>query len=252
MTNTMLLYKNVTALSRDEHRKLRLRPAEGFAFAAATHWLPVAGAEFYAAARAYPIMFVNETAGDRTEISPILLVGLEAGHNDYVDNKQQWRAETYLPAFVRRYPFVLATAPEQTSEFTVCFDATSKAFSENEGQPLFGDDGSASALLNEVIAFMNGFTTEMTRTRRFVEELKRLDLLETRSAQIRSPDGGLFNLQDFLIVSEEKFGKLEAEDLAALHKEGFLGWVFAHLMSLGNLPELLKLHQTRKRLEKMN
>jgi hypothetical protein len=249
MANTMLLYQNVTPLSREAHRRLKLKPVQGFFFAAQTHWLPIAGAEFYQAARSYPIVFVNETVDGKDEIAPILLVGLEQGHNDYVDDKRQWKPDTYLPAFVRRYPFVLAVTPQKESEFTVCIDAASDALSETEGQPLLGSDGSPTPLLNELMGFMNNYAAEMRRTRRFVDAIKKLDLLEKRSAQIRAPDGSQFNLKDFLLVSEEKFAKLGAQELADLHKEGFLGLLFAHLMSLGNLPMLFDLHRARKKLE---
>lgn len=246
MSNVMLLYKNVTALSRDEHRNLRLKPVEGFAFAAQTHWLPVAGAEFFQAARSYPIMFVSDNADETDQITPILLVGLELGTNEYVNNAKQWKQDAYLPAFIRRYPFVLAGKPEKGSELAVCFDASFEGLNKNEGRPLFNEDGTNSALLNEALQFMQDFTREMERTRRFVDELVKLDLLEKRSAQIRASDGAVFNVQDFRTISEEKLAALKPATLAALHKEGFLGWIFAHLMSLGNLPGLLELHRKKK------
>jgi hypothetical protein len=242
----MLFYRNVAVLSRDEHRGLKLKPVEGFAFAARTHCLPVAGAEFYQAARCYPILFASEIKNGEREIVPILLVGLDPGHNEYVNKALQWKVSAYLPAFVRRYPFVLAETPNKGSELTVCFDRDFEGFNEVEGQPLFNNDGSPSVLLSNAMQFMNWFNQEMARNRHFVEALVRLDLLDKRSAEIRSAAGDLFNLQDFLMVSEDKFAKLKASDLASLHEAGFLGWIFAHLMSLGNLTMLFDMRQARR------
>ncbi len=247
MANVMLFYKNTTVLNREEHKNLKLKAVEGFGFAENTHWLPVAGVEFYQASRHYPIMFVSEGTGDKEVVTPILLVGLDHGNNAYVDKDHKWKADAYLPAFVRRYPFVPANADEKKNdEFMVCYDAAFAGFNTKEGMPLFNEDGTETDLLKGAVQFLLGFNNDMQRTRTFVEELRKLDILEKRSADIRNASGATFQVQDFLVVSEEKFAKLTGPQLEKLHKEGFLGWVFAHLMSLANLPTLLDLHLARK------
>jgi len=97
-----------------------------------------------------------------------------------------------------------------------------------------------------MLQFMNGFNVEMERTAAFVRELTRLNVLVKRSADIKSASGSTFQVQDILVVDETAFSKLSGEDLELLNKSGFLGWIFAHLMSLGNLPALFDLHLTRK------
>lgn len=246
MSNVMLLYKQVIALSRDDHKNFKLKPVEGFEFAAETHWMPIAGAEFSHAARHYPIVFVGE--GDN--LRPILLMGLELGHNDYVGKGGAWKRESYLPAFVRRYPFVLADTGAKGKELTVCFDAAFPGWNETEGRELFTADGNNSGFLDEMLQFMNGFNAEMERTAAFVRELSRLNLLEKRSADIKSASGATFKVQDILVVEEQALAKLSGADLETLNKSGFLGWIFAHLMSLGNLTALLDLHLARKAVEK--
>lgn len=247
MSKSMLLYKNITVLSREQHKALKLKTVEGFGFAADTHWLPIAGAEFYQAARYSSIVFVSEGPIGRETITPILLTGLEAGRNDYVSKDGKWKENTYLPAFVRRYPFVVAAQDENADELTICFDAAFSGFNKEEGTPLFNEDGTNSALLDEAIQFMTGFNVEMKRTREFAELLLELDLLERRSAEIRSNSGEVFHIQDFLLVNEAKLAKLTGDQLANLNEKGFLGWVFAHLMSLGNLPDLLSIHLSNKK-----
>lgn len=98
-----------------------MKAIEGFEFAAHTHWLPVAGVEFYQAARSFPIMFASEGEGANEKVTAILLTGLERGSNDYISEDMKWAPNTYLPAFIRRYPFVLATSQEKTDDFMVCF-----------------------------------------------------------------------------------------------------------------------------------
>ncbi len=250
MSTTMLFYKNVTALSRDSHKKLKLDPVNGFDMAANTHWLPVVGGEFYQASPHYPIVFAAETKEGAEVITPILLLGLEAGHNDYVAKDMSWKAGTYLPAFVRRYPFVLASTDQASKDFTICFDKDFAGFNEKKGKELFNKDGSNSEFLDETIKFMNGFTVEMERTKEFVALLSKFQLLEKRNAEITSSTGASFKVQDFHVVSEAKLAKLTGEELVELNQKGYLGWIIAHLMSLANLPKLLDMHLANRKSAK--
>jgi hypothetical protein len=236
MTTSLLLYRQITALNRDAHRQLRLRQVEDASFAASTHLVPLAGVEFFQAARHYPILFVGEGAN----ASPIALLGLKAGQNGFVDPSGQWQRNAYVPAFVRRYPFVLAQNGEEN--FTVCFDREFSGWNEQEGQALFDAEGKNSAYLEEMIRFLHNFTAEMERTRQFVAKLVELDLLAPRSLRLSNSDGESFVLSDFAAVDEEKFLKLPDKKLLALNKAGFVGWVYAHLMSLGNANALFERH----------
>jgi hypothetical protein len=149
--------------------------------------------------------------------------------------------------FLRHYPFLLAgPAPGQGDALTLCFDASVAELNESEGHALFNQDGSNSEFLDELTRSMNDFRLELTRTRAFAAELERLDLLETRSATIRNAANAVFELRDFLVVSDTRFAVLDADSFAHLHRQGFLGWIYAHLMSLANLPTLLDLHLAGK------
>lgn len=141
-----------------------------------------------------------------------------------------------IPAFVRRYPFVLAQ--DDANNFTVCFDAAYEGWSQGEGRELFADEGSNSAFLEEMINFLQNFSAEMERTRRFVLKLEELGLLAKRTLQLTHASGETFVLSDFQAVDEEKFLALDDAQVLELHKAGFLGWIYAHLMSLSNANRL--------------
>lgn len=237
---TLLLYKDIKALNRDEHRALKLRPAENAAFAASTHLVPLAGLEFFQAARHYPILFI----GEGEQLMPVALLGLQAGDNGFLGTDLQWRANTYVPAFVRRYPFVLAQDGQES--FTVCFDAAYEGWSESEGRELFDAEGGNSAFLAEMIQFLQNFTVEMERTRAFVGQLRELELLTPRTLRLSHASGESFVINDFLAVDEEKFLQLDDARLLELHHSGFLGWVYAHLMSLGNANQLFASYLAQK------
>lgn len=237
---TMLLYKEIKALNRDEHKALKLKAAADCSFAANTHLVPLAGLEFFQAARHYPIVFIGE--GEKA--MPIALLGLKEGHNGYLASDNQWQANTYIPAFVRRYPFVLAQ--DDANQFTVCFDAAYEGWNEEDGRELFGEDGKNSEFLEEMIQFLQNFTAEMERTRLFVDKLNALQLLSSRTLKLTHNSGESFVLSDFQAVDEEKFLQLSDEQVLDLHKAGVLGWVYAHLMSLGNANQLFDDYLSKK------
>lgn len=232
---TMLFYDKIVPLNRDRHRKLRLKTAGGRAnFAAGTHYVPLAGAEFHQAARDYPVLFAG---GEDDAGGPVALLGLREQENLFVDGDGTWSAGTYVPAFVRRYPFILAKG-EEGGKYTVCIDESYDGFSEDEGTPLFDDEGKDTEVLTKSIDFLNRLLAEMDRTEQFVARLKALDLLMRKDLRITDNRSRNFLLRDFRIVDEEKLAKLDDSVLGELHRSGFLGWIYAHLISLGNTSRL--------------
>src|SRR5690606_24810286 len=94
---TMLFYDKIVPLNRDQHRKLHLRPSESKArFSANTHYVPVAGTEFYQAARDYPLLFPKNSGN-----GPIALLGMREGENLFLEEDGAWQEGVYIPAFIR-------------------------------------------------------------------------------------------------------------------------------------------------------
>jgi len=227
-----LFYNKIVPLNRDRHRSLKLKADGSQRFAAGTHFVPLTAIEFYQAARDYPVVF---SGGDNA--SPIAMVGLRAGENLFVGDDGRWSSDVYLPAYVARYPFILVRVDEQ-ADYTVCLDETYEGFSEDEGEPLFDDEGKESELTQRVITVLRDLLTETERTRRFVERLKSLDLFTVRSARVQDRLGRWYGLEDFRVVDEKKLAELDDKVIAELHRSGYLGCIYAHLFSLGNVARL--------------
>jgi hypothetical protein len=51
--------------------------------------------------------------------------------------------------------------------------------------------------------------------------------------------GDQFALEGLLIVDESKLSELSAEVIHQLQQQGFMGWIYAHLISLSNFARLL-------------
>ncbi|WP_074381481.1 SapC family protein [Bartonella doshiae] len=241
MANIMLFYKDIIPINKVSHKNLKFSPPNDMSFAKDTHWVPLASSEYFQAALDYPILFMcAEDEQKKKHYTSAALVGLSNDENDYISSDKSWKRNTYLPAFVRRYPFVLAQLQDD-KELSVCFDPQSGMFNEVSGTELFNSDGSISPFMEERIRFLESFKIAMEKTAEFIDALVAMDLLSQKSINVKNDKGLSAQLENFWVVDEEKLNKLSASQLAKLHKNGFLGLIFAHLMSTHNLLKILSI-----------
>jgi hypothetical protein len=164
------------------------------------------------------------------------LLGLRQNENLFVDADGQWAQNVYIPAFVRRYPFVLAEKPPEVEgdDFTVFLDEAYEGFNSAEGERLFKEDGSETDMLKNAVNFLGEFQQHVARTKQFMEDLRKHDLLEPRNIRLER-NGNVINLNGLFVVNEEKLRKLDAETTHRFLADGTLGWIYAHLLSLMNI-----------------
>lgn len=229
----VLFYERPVPLNRTQHKDLRLKGIPSLRFAANVHSVPLTGVEFPAAARDLPILFAGSSM---EEAGPMALLGLRQNENLFINADGQWAANTYIPAFVRRYPFVLAEKPagEEGDDFTVFLDEAYEGFGSDEGERLFKEDGTDSDMLKNAVNFLGEFQQHVGRTQWFMEQLRKHDLLEPRNIRLEK-DGKAINLNGLYVVSEEKLRKLDEKTSHEFLKEGVFGWIYAHLLSLANI-----------------
>lgn len=195
--------------------------------------VPLMVAEFAAAAAEYPIVF----AQGADSVLPVAVLGARQRQNLFVDAQGRWQAQ-YLPAFVRRYPFVFADDASQ--RLTLCVDETCPGLNrEGRGQALFTADGQPSAHVNEVLAFLQAYRAQFAITKAFCARLQALDLLTAMQAQFSLGTGERAALTGFLAVDRARLKALPANTLAELIQADALEPVYGHLQSLRNF-ELLK------------
>lgn len=239
-------YKRIVPLNANEHRNLKLATGDAdFRFAAGSIAVLIACAEFVEAAREYPVIFVRGAGGKPL---PAVLLGAREGENLFVDRKGKWLGR-YVPAFVRRYPFVLAEGGPE-GRLTVCIDESHPGLNVDDGVPLIGPKGETEPRLAEILAFLEGFQAEFQRTEAFGARLEALGLLKELGAQLRTLSGEPFTLTGFLGVDEQKLAKLPDDNILELHRTGASGLIALHLASLGNLSRLLDLLAERSAVTK--
>jgi hypothetical protein len=243
----VFFYERPVPLNRTAHKDLRLKGVPSLKFAANVHSVPLTGVEFPAAARDVPILFAGT---DMKDAGPMALLGLRQNENLFVDANGQWAAGTYVPAFVRRYPFILAEKPEGQpgDDFTVFLDEAYEGFNNDEGERLFKDDGTDSEMLSNAVNFLGEFQQHVTRTHWFMDQLRKYDLLEPRNIRLEK-DGKAITLNGLFVVSEEKLRQLDEKVAHEFLKEGVLGWIYAHLLSLANIDRVSARLNEREQVE---
>lgn len=228
-------YRKVVALNSELHRNLKFSASEAdFSFAHDTTAVLVAGVEFAEASREYPIVFVR---GADQQMRPVVLLGVRNAENLFVDDQGKWDAR-YIPAFVRRYPFVMAEG-NQPGQLVVCIDETCPALNVDRGDLLINAEGKLEPRMNEVMQFLQNFQQEFARTELIAKQLNELGLFVQQGARFDTPAGQTFQLNDFYLIDEAKFGQIADAKLPELFRSGALGLAYLHLASLGNMRKLL-------------
>jgi len=230
-----LFYKALEPLSSEAHANFKVREADSAPFVVDQHAVPVTVEEFPLVQRHMPIVF---TLGD--EAVPIALMGMNEGVNVFFDeNGRLLDGTIYLPAYIRRYPYLLAKLRPDAQELSLCFDPTTETLGAFEdGRPLF-EDGKPTEIVTNILSFNEQFEEAGARTGNFMTELKAMGLLMDGEITIQ-PDGAEqpFIYRGFQMVNEEKLAELRGDQLRKIHKNGMLPLIYAHLFSLSLMREV--------------
>lgn len=241
MTTQLLIYETAVPVSGARHRQCCVEVGSDYAFARNVNSVPLMAVEFPQAAPEYAIVF----AGPPDAMMPAVILGVRGNENLHLSPEGAWRAR-YIPAFVRRYPFVFSAADEGKT-FLLCIDEAFPGFNrEGRGQRLFGDDGKPTPYVDNVLKFLQEYQAQFQRSRAFCTKLRELELLEPMQAQIAMGTGERMSLGGFWAVSRDRLKALPGDKLAELAKTDELELVYLHLQSMRNfsgLKERLELVQ---------
>lgn len=230
-----LFYNGLEPLSSELHADYRIRPATSAPFLATQHAVPVTIDEFALVQRYMPIVF---SAGE--DAIPIGLMGLNEGVNVFVDADGKLTEDNfYVPAYIRRYPYMLARLRPDAQELSLCFDPTSETIGRfEEGEALFVD-GQPSEVTKNILAFNEQFEQAGARTAAFMTELREAELLMDGEVSIQQEGVEQpFVYRGFQMVNEEKLQDLRGDQLRKMTKSGMLPLLYAHLFSLSLMREI--------------
>lgn len=223
-----LMYNQLEPLSNQVHAGFKTRGADTAPHLSKIHAVPILLDEFVSAQRFYPIVF---SLGDNPV--PLALMGLNEGVNTFLDDEGKLLGTTYVPAYMRRYPFMLARVSQDADTLSLCFDPSSGLVGDfEEGQPLFDGDQPSETTKN-ILKFCEEFEVSAQRTNQFMEELKKADLLMQGEVSVQlNNDVQPSIYRGFNMVNEEKLRDLRGDELRRMNQNGMLPLIFAHLFSL--------------------
>jgi len=231
-----LFYRNLVPLQSDVHGSWGLKPRTDMGFARETHAVPITVGEFAVAQRHYPIVF-----GTGESSVPLALVGLREGENLFVDAAGIWKSGAYIPAYLRRHPFMLAKLDPNADVLSLVFDDSWDLLGEDGDQKLFNGTEAAETTKN-ILGFCEQFERDIAATKSFMEELEKLGLLMEGQAQIQNP--GMeqpATFAGFRMVDESKMQNLRGDQARKMVQNGMMGLLYAHLFSLSQMRELFAL-----------
>lgn len=234
MSTQLLIYGDVQPVNKQRHAGWSVKAGNQFGFAQGVNSVPLMAVEFPNAAEEYSIVF----AGEGDNLLPVVLMGVREDENLYVDSDGGWSAK-YIPAFVRRYPFVFSSA-DGGATLTLCIDEGFEGCNEEgRGERLFDAEGEQTQYLNSVLDFLKEYQAHYQRTKSFAKKLVELDLLEPMGAQFTTPAGEKRTVTGFQAINRDKLKALSPDKFSDLAKTDELELIYLHLQSMRNFSKML-------------
>ena len=240
MSTQLLFYQNATPVSVERHKDLAVKSGVSYRFASSVNSVPLTAVEFAQAAAEYPIVFAG--AGD--SVMPAVILGAQQTENLFINDEGAWQGK-YIPAFVRRYPFVFSTDKEGKTFILHIDESFEGCNREGRGERLFDNDGQQTQYLKGILNFLQDYQGRFQRTKEYCDRLKSHDLLQPMQAQFNLTGGERRSLSGFMTVNREKLKALSDADLLTMFRNDELECTYLHLHSLRHFGNMVDRIATR-------
>lgn len=220
-----LFYKNPMPLDAERHLKLGLKKDFNLDFTKTVNAVPINMIEMPQICHHYPIAFSPDE-----NAAPVAILGMRDGENLFVDEQGNWLPDTYIPAYIRRYPFIFSELPN-SDQLTLCVDMDESIVNESSEQKFFGEDGKPSQLSQNALEFCKAYHAAAQQTQSFSKVIRECDLLVDRQAEITVQGNKKISFSGFKIIDEEKLSQMDDEKFLEWRRKGWLPFLYAHLFS---------------------
>ena len=228
------MYQNLEILNKITHKENSVKEIKDFSFAKNLINAPITVVEFFEACKNYPIFFAKDV-NDNWFAS--VMLGFKENENVFVNDKGEWDKLHYVPAFVRRYPFILLNQ-ENSLDFILGIEKEYLSIDKiDESRKLFNEENSTE-FFNKVINFLLDFNTDTNVTTNFIKQLDQWELLEEKTVTIITLNKEQFNITGLFIVNEEKLKHLSKKKKDEINDKNAIPLITAHLISLSNIQKL--------------
>lgn len=225
-----LFFQKPALLDNKRHATASIRPTVDYGFAKNVNSVTLNAIEFIEAVKSYPIVF------SQGEVPvPVAILGLEQT-NQFVGQDGKWLAGHYTPAYVRQYPFIFMSQPND-EKFYLCVDEAAPQFSdktEEGSNPIYNADGTPSDLANHALQFCTSYYQHRNITEAFCADLAKHKLLSPYSTEVKKADGSSLHLNGFQMINETLFNALSDKVFREFREKGWLPFIYLSLASASN------------------
>jgi hypothetical protein len=229
-----MFYRAPRPLDMERHKDKALVARRTFTFAAKSNSVPITVDEIAVCARHYPFVFT-----DSNPAVPVAVLGLRQGENLMVDEDGVWDRSTYIPGYVRRYPFIFLER-QTANQFALCIDEESGLIENGGGSRALFSDGQPSEITRRALSFCSAYHRQFMATKDFVKAMTDTALLNEKVAQVSIGDGQRVALQGLRVIDELRLKELADKEFLALRRRGYLSAVYCQLMSQNNWSALAR------------
>jgi hypothetical protein len=224
---------NYIPLDKDKHQDIKILPQLDLGFSKETHLAAATIREFAQLASTMPVVFIEDP--NSKNIHTVAMLGLDQNKNLFWA-EDKWQGP-HVPLNIQRYPFDIRPDGEHLGVF---FDENSDLVAE-QGEALFTEAGEPTDFLKNRQQFLAELANSEMLNQRFIKRVVELDLLEQIQIGIQYQDGTARNVTGIMSIDEKKLNGLDDAVVLELHKAGFLGAMYALMMSLAQLNRLVEL-----------
>ena len=234
-----LFYKGPMPLDSKAHNRLGLKKNFGLGFTAGVNAVPVNLIELPQICHSYPIAFAPDETG-----TPVAILGLRDNENLFLNDRGEWTEDAYIPAYIRRYPFIFSEMPG-SDQLSLCVDNDPSVLDEGGDQRFFTDDEKPTALAQNALEFCKSYHAAAQQTIEFGKAIAAAGLLADRQAEIAIGGGKKINFSGFRIIDEAKLADLDDKTFLDWRRKGWLPFIYAHLFSGAQWQRLTRLLNAR-------
>jgi hypothetical protein len=220
---------NIVVLNSRAHQNVRVQAEASAKFGDNQRYVQVVVTEFPLLVTHYPILLSKDAETGAFFCGAML--GIDEGENLFL--KDGGGHEGYRPLNLQRAPFYVSGGD-------LAIDLDHSRVATDTGQPLFGEKGEATPYLESIKAAFQELKPGIEMTKRFIETLLKLDLLEPIDVVLGFDDGSKRNLADLYTVNQEALRELPDTSVVELFRRGYLQLIYLLIASLKQIPVLAK------------
>ena len=228
------MYKNLVVLDKTKHKDLKVKGMSDLFFAKDLNFIPMIAGEVELVSKSFPVVF---SGGENPSLIAITSLG---GGCLAINSEGKW-IDSYVPSFLRRYPFSLASTQDNVNQKVILIDEDSSLFSQSEGNALFDENGEQSETLGHAIKFLQSYDNNNIVTQNVAKLISKNGILEEREISVGEGEEKKVLVKGFLVVNKEKLNELSDDVLASWVRNGIINLIEAHLKSLENIQKLFEI-----------